>query len=58
VVGAVNTMNSIYMVAGTIATTLLLNFAGIDESSALVVLGIASILAALYFFWRLPKRPD
>jgi acyl-[acyl-carrier-protein]-phospholipid O-acyltransferase/long-chain-fatty-acid--[acyl-carrier-protein] ligase len=56
VVGGVNTLNSIYMVAGSLATTLLLKFAGLDESALLTLLGLTNILAAGYFFWRLPKR--
>ena len=56
VVGAVNTLNSLYMVAGSIATTLLLKFSGIDESTALVLLGVLNVLAAIYFFRRLPAN--
>jgi acyl-[acyl-carrier-protein]-phospholipid O-acyltransferase/long-chain-fatty-acid--[acyl-carrier-protein] ligase len=56
VVGAVNTLNSLYMVGGSIATTLLLKLSGIDESTALVLLGVLNLLAALYFFRRLPAN--
>ena len=55
VIGAVNTLNSIYMVAGSLATTLLLKLAGLDEPQALVVLGLCNILAAAYVYFRLPK---
>jgi acyl-[acyl-carrier-protein]-phospholipid O-acyltransferase/long-chain-fatty-acid--[acyl-carrier-protein] ligase len=58
VIGAVNTLNSIYMVAGSLATTLLLKLAGLDESTVLTLLGLISVLAAAYLFWRLPKRSD
>ncbi len=56
VIGAVNTLNSIYMVVGSIATTLILKLTGIDETTALAGLGVANILAALYFFRRLPAQ--
>ncbi|HXW19544.1 MAG TPA: hypothetical protein VEK35_03480 [Roseiarcus sp.] len=55
VIGAVNTLNSIYMVAGSLATTILLKFAGLDEPQALVALGLCNILAAAYVYFRLPK---
>jgi acyl-[acyl-carrier-protein]-phospholipid O-acyltransferase/long-chain-fatty-acid--[acyl-carrier-protein] ligase len=58
VIGAVNTLNAIYMVSGSLATTLLLKLAGLTEPAALAMLGLLNILAALYFFWRLPKRAD
>jgi acyl-[acyl-carrier-protein]-phospholipid O-acyltransferase / long-chain-fatty-acid--[acyl-carrier-protein] ligase len=58
VIGAVNTLNSIYMVAGSLATTVLLKVAGLDEPQALVVLGGFTALAALYCFLRLPKSFD
>jgi acyl-[acyl-carrier-protein]-phospholipid O-acyltransferase / long-chain-fatty-acid--[acyl-carrier-protein] ligase len=54
VIGAVNTLNSVYMVAGSLATTLLLKLTGLSESMALVLVGIANIAAAVYFFRRLP----
>ena len=54
VIGAVNTLNSIYMVAGSLATTLLLKLSGLSESMALVLLGAANVGAAIYFFARLP----
>ena len=56
VIGAVNTLNSIYMVGGSLATTLLLKLAGLGESTALVVLGVANFAAAIYFFRRLPAE--
>ena len=54
VIGANNTLNSIYMVVGSLATTLLLKLTGISESLALVLLGGANALAAVYFLVRLP----
>jgi acyl-[acyl-carrier-protein]-phospholipid O-acyltransferase/long-chain-fatty-acid--[acyl-carrier-protein] ligase len=56
VIGAVNTLNSIYMVVGSLATTLLLKLTGLSESMALVLLGLANVVAALYFFARLPAN--
>ena len=40
VVGAVNTMNALYMVAGSLATTLLLKLAGLTEPTVLTILGL------------------
>ena len=47
VVGAVNALNYLMMVAGSIVTMLLLQVAGISEPTALVVLGLANVLAAI-----------
>jgi acyl-[acyl-carrier-protein]-phospholipid O-acyltransferase / long-chain-fatty-acid--[acyl-carrier-protein] ligase len=58
VIGAVNTLNAVYMVVGSLATTLLLKLGGLDEATALTLLGLTNIPAALYLFWRLPKRFD
>jgi len=55
VIGAVNTLTSIYMVVGSLVTTLLLELTGIDESTALSGLGVANITAAVYFYRRLPR---
>jgi acyl-[acyl-carrier-protein]-phospholipid O-acyltransferase / long-chain-fatty-acid--[acyl-carrier-protein] ligase len=55
VIGAVNTLNSIYMVAGSLATSVLLKFAGLNEPQALVALGVFNIFAAVYIYFRLPK---
>jgi acyl-[acyl-carrier-protein]-phospholipid O-acyltransferase/long-chain-fatty-acid--[acyl-carrier-protein] ligase len=55
VVGAVNTLNAFYMVAGSLATTVLLKLAGLSEPNVLTILGLANIAAALYVFRRLPK---
>ena len=55
VIGAVNTLNSIYMVAG-LATTLLLRRTGLSELMALVLLGLANVVAAIYLFRRLPAN--
>jgi acyl-[acyl-carrier-protein]-phospholipid O-acyltransferase/long-chain-fatty-acid--[acyl-carrier-protein] ligase len=54
VIGAVNTLSSIYMVAGTLATTVLLELTGFSESTAMVLLGVANFAAAIFFFRRLP----
>ena len=32
--------------------------AGLSESAVLTMLGLATIAAAAYLFWRLPKRVD
>ena len=58
VVGAVNTLSAVYMVAGSLATTLLLKFAGLSEPTILTLLGLISIVAAAYLFWRLPRHAD
>ena len=42
------------MVAGSLATTLLLKLAGLSESGAMVLLGVANFAAAIYLFRRLP----
>jgi acyl-[acyl-carrier-protein]-phospholipid O-acyltransferase/long-chain-fatty-acid--[acyl-carrier-protein] ligase len=56
VIGANNTLNAIFMVLGSIAVTIILKLTGIDETTALVGLGAANILAAIYFFRRLPTQ--
>jgi acyl-[acyl-carrier-protein]-phospholipid O-acyltransferase/long-chain-fatty-acid--[acyl-carrier-protein] ligase len=56
VIGAVNTLSSLYMVAGSVATMLLLKLTGLDESIALVLLGLANVVAAIYCFRRLPAN--
>ncbi len=58
VIGAVNTLNSVYMVVGSLATTLLLKFTGLSESMGMVLLGVANIVASLYLFARLPTKED
>jgi acyl-[acyl-carrier-protein]-phospholipid O-acyltransferase/long-chain-fatty-acid--[acyl-carrier-protein] ligase len=58
VVGAVNVLNSIYMVAGSIATTLLLKLANLSEPEALIVLGVCTGLFAVYCYFRLPRSFD
>jgi acyl-[acyl-carrier-protein]-phospholipid O-acyltransferase / long-chain-fatty-acid--[acyl-carrier-protein] ligase len=55
VIGAVNTLNSIYIVVGSLATSVLLKFAGFNEPQALVALGVFNIFAAVYVYFRLPK---
>ena len=56
VIGAVNTLNSIYMVAGSLATTALLKLAGLSELAAMTLLGVANFAAAIYLFRRLPAN--
>jgi acyl-[acyl-carrier-protein]-phospholipid O-acyltransferase / long-chain-fatty-acid--[acyl-carrier-protein] ligase len=56
VIGAVNTLSAIYMVAGSLATTLLLKLSGLSESAAMIVLGVANFAAAIYLFRRLPAN--
>ena len=56
VIGGVNTLNAIYMVGGSLATTLILKLTGIDESTALTILGALNFLAAIYFLRRLPAN--
>src|SRR5271157_6172139 len=56
VVGAVNALNYLMMVAGTLATMALLQIARLAEPMALVALGVANILAALLLFRRLPAN--
>lgn len=56
VVGAVNTLSAIFMVAGSLATTLFLQLTGLSESIALILLGLANVVAAIYFFRRLPNN--
>ena len=56
VIGAVNTLNYIYIVAGSLATIALQKAAHLDEPTLLVVLGVTNILAAVYFFRRLPAN--
>jgi acyl-[acyl-carrier-protein]-phospholipid O-acyltransferase / long-chain-fatty-acid--[acyl-carrier-protein] ligase len=58
VIGAVNTLNAVYMVAGSLATTLLLKLAGLSEPTVLTLLGFANIPAALHLFWRLPRSAE
>jgi acyl-[acyl-carrier-protein]-phospholipid O-acyltransferase / long-chain-fatty-acid--[acyl-carrier-protein] ligase len=56
VVGAVNALNYIFMVGGSLVTMILLQVAGLSEPMALVVLGVANIGAAAYLFRRLPAN--
>ena len=55
VIGANNTLNSVFMVVGTLTTSILLKLTGIDESSALAWLGGLNLLAAIYVWRRLPR---
>ena len=56
VVGAVNALNYIFMVGGSIVTMILLQVAGLSEPMTLIVLGFANVRAAIYFFRRLPAN--
>jgi acyl-[acyl-carrier-protein]-phospholipid O-acyltransferase/long-chain-fatty-acid--[acyl-carrier-protein] ligase len=56
VIGAVNTLSALYMVVGSLATTLLLKLAGLSESAAMILLGVANFAAAIYLFRRLPAN--
>ena len=56
VVGAVNALNYLMMVAGSLVTMLLLQVLSLTEPTALVVLGLANIVAAIYLFRRLPAN--
>ena len=56
VVAAVNALNYLMMVAGSLATMVLLQVLGFSEPAALVVLGLANIVAAAYLFLRLPAN--
>ena len=55
VIGANNTLNSVFMVVGTLTTSILLKLTGMDESSALAWLGGLNLLAAIYVWRRLPR---
>jgi acyl-[acyl-carrier-protein]-phospholipid O-acyltransferase/long-chain-fatty-acid--[acyl-carrier-protein] ligase len=55
VVGAVNALNYIWMVGGSLVAMIFLQVLGLTESIALVVLGLANIAAAVYFFRRCPR---
>ena len=56
VVGAVNALNYLMMVAGSIVTMILLQVVGMSEPTALVVLGLANVVAAVYVFRNLPAN--
>jgi acyl-[acyl-carrier-protein]-phospholipid O-acyltransferase/long-chain-fatty-acid--[acyl-carrier-protein] ligase len=55
VIGANNTLNSLFMVAGTLAVSILLKTTGLDESTALAGLGGLNLLAAAWVWRRLPR---
>ena len=57
VVGAVNAMNYMGMVSGSVVTIVLLQIVGLSESMTFVLLGLANIAAASFFFRRLPANP-
>src|SRR5271165_4979208 len=56
VVGAVNALTTLFMVGGSLVAMILLQVVGLSEPTALVVLGIANIGAAVFFFRRLPAN--
>ncbi len=56
VIGAVNALNYICMVGGTIVTMILLQVVGLGEPMTLIVLGFANIAVAIYLFRRLPAN--
>jgi acyl-[acyl-carrier-protein]-phospholipid O-acyltransferase/long-chain-fatty-acid--[acyl-carrier-protein] ligase len=56
VIGANNTLNSVFMVAGSLAALIFLKTTGADESTALAVLGALNLLAAAFVWRRLPRR--
>ncbi len=58
VIGANNTLNSLFMVGGTLAASIVLKTTGIDESAALAGVGGLNLLAAVYFWRRLPTGTD
>jgi len=55
VIGANNTLNSVMMVAGSLAASILLKATGIDESTALAATGALNLLAAVFVWRRLPR---
>jgi acyl-[acyl-carrier-protein]-phospholipid O-acyltransferase/long-chain-fatty-acid--[acyl-carrier-protein] ligase len=55
VIGANNTLNSVMMVAGSLAVSILLKATGIDESTALAAIGALNLLAAGFVWRRLPR---
>ena len=55
VIGANNTLNSVMMVAGSLAASILLKATGIDESTALAAIGALNLLAAGFVWRRLPR---
>ena len=56
VVGAVNALNYLMMVAGSIVAMLLLQGVGMSEPTALVLLGLANVVAAVWVFRNLPAN--
>jgi acyl-[acyl-carrier-protein]-phospholipid O-acyltransferase/long-chain-fatty-acid--[acyl-carrier-protein] ligase len=55
VIGANNTLNSIFMVVGSLGASVVLKATGVDETSVLAGVGALNLLAAAYFWRRLPK---
>jgi acyl-[acyl-carrier-protein]-phospholipid O-acyltransferase/long-chain-fatty-acid--[acyl-carrier-protein] ligase len=55
VIGANNTLNSVFMVVGSLAASVLLKALDIDESTALAILGVLNLPAA-YWVWRRLSR--
>jgi acyl-[acyl-carrier-protein]-phospholipid O-acyltransferase/long-chain-fatty-acid--[acyl-carrier-protein] ligase len=56
VVAAVNALNYIWMVGGSLAMMVLLQALRLSEPMALTLLGFSNIAAAIYFFRRLPAN--
>jgi acyl-[acyl-carrier-protein]-phospholipid O-acyltransferase/long-chain-fatty-acid--[acyl-carrier-protein] ligase len=56
VIAAVNSLSYIGMVGGSLATMILLQLVRLSEPMALLVLGLANLAAAIYFFRRLPAN--
>ena len=55
VIGANNTLNSLFMVGGTLGAGVLLKATGADETALLAGLGALNLLAAAYFARALPR---
>jgi acyl-[acyl-carrier-protein]-phospholipid O-acyltransferase/long-chain-fatty-acid--[acyl-carrier-protein] ligase len=53
-VAGVTSLSYIGIVAGSLATMILLQLAHLSEPMALVALGFANVVGAIYFFRRLP----
>jgi acyl-[acyl-carrier-protein]-phospholipid O-acyltransferase/long-chain-fatty-acid--[acyl-carrier-protein] ligase len=55
VIGANNTLNSLFMVAGTLGASVVLKATGADEATVLAGLGALNLLAAAFFARTLPR---
>ena len=56
VIAAVNSLSYIGMVCGSLATMILLQLVRLSEPMSFLVLGLANIAAAIFFFRRLPAN--